>query len=237
MDTKLGKVTLTGIDAQTDLEQAHALSSRFDRVEWGILLGGTPTPRYPTIDFIREWAEQCRANGTRTAMHLCGRFARAWIENDEAIVDLARQFGRIQVNVVASRIDIDALVSAVKQGRHHDIITQHNQANELITERLAGVDNHSVLFDASGGRGVGPAQWPASLEGKACGYAGGMGPANVVEELGRIEQAAAGAPFWIDMEGQIRTPEDTLDLTKCEQVLTAVSGWEVSRERAPRFSR
>lgn len=237
MDTKLGKVTLTGIDAQTDMEQAHDLSRRFARVEWGILLGGTPTPRYPTIEFIRKWAEQCQAHGTRTAMHLCGRFARAWIEKDEEIVELARQFGRIQVNVVATRIDVDALVSAVKEGRHHDIITQHNGINEIITERLAGVSNHSVLFDASGGRGVGPAQWPAALEGKSCGYAGGMGPANVAEELSRIELASAGAPFWIDMEGQIRTPEDTLDLSKCEQVLTSVENWEITHERTSRLSR
>ena len=237
MNTQLSKVTLTGIDNTTDFEQAHVLSARFPRLEWGILLGGTETPRYPSIDLIGQWAMQCQEKGTRTAMHLCGKFARAWIDKDQEIVILARQFGRIQVNVVASRIDVNALVEAIKEGRHHDIITQHNQANEEITARLAGISNHSVLFDASGGRGVGPAQWPLALEGKTCGYAGGMGPANVVEELARIEQAAGGSSFWIDMEGQIRTPDDTLDLSKCEQVLSQVAQWEVGHERSPRFSR
>lgn len=230
------KITLTGIDQFTDLERAHALSAQFPRLEWGILLGTAETPRYPSVGFIGEWVRQCQERGTRTAMHLCGKFARAWIDNDPQVVSLASEFDRIQINVVADRIDVDALVNAVLEGRHPDIITQHNKANEKITSRLAGVGNHSVLFDASGGRGASPDAWPAAIAGKACGYAGGMGPENVSEELDRIAMAADGARFWIDMEGKVRTPEDKLDLEKCEQVLYRVNAWlapSMSHERTP----
>lgn len=115
-------------------------------------------------------------------------------------MNLARQFGRIQINVVASRIDVDCLVDDIQSGRHP-------------TQRLASDPGHSILFDASGGRGVGPLQWPDPIEGKLCGYAGGMGPTNVAFELERVSQHTGNRPFWIDMEGGLRNTEDCLDLS------------------------
>lgn len=229
-------VTLTGLDASTDLSRALALSQRHPLLEWGILLGGTETPRYPSISFIEQWARHAHQQGVSTAMHLCGKFARAWIDNDPAIVDLSRQFGRIQVNVVASRIDVDRLVAAIESGRHPNVITQHNDANITITQRLATHPAHSILFDASGGRGVGPTSWPDPIEGKVCGYAGGLGPSNVAGELDQIAQRVGTRPFWIDMEGKVRTPEDILDLDACAAVLAEVDRWvSQSRPSPPRL--
>ena len=215
-------VTLTGIDQSTDLDRAIELSHRHEMLEWGVLLGGTPSPRYPSISFIQAWANRANREGVPAALHLCGRFARAWIDNDPEIVALASQFGRIQVNVVAARINVDALIEAVRTQRHPNVITQHNDANQVITDSLSDVPTHSILFDASGGRGVGPEQWPSPVPGKVCGYAGGMGPQNVREELYRIATLAQKLPFWIDMEGRVRTPEDTLALDACDAVLSEV---------------
>ena len=215
-------VTLTGIDQSTDLDRAIELSRQHELLEWGILLGGTPTPRYPSIPFIQEWADRADRAGIPVALHLCGRFARAWIDNDPEVVSLANQFGRVQVNVVAARTNVDALVEAVRAQRHSNVITQHNDANQVITERLSDVPTHSILFDASGGRGVAPEQWPVPVPGKACGYAGGMGPLNVREELHRIAPLVQALPFWIDMEGRVRTPADKLDLDACSAVLSEV---------------
>lgn len=217
--------TLTGVDHQTDLDRALELSYRFPFLEWGVLLGGSPSPRYPSQDFIARWAERCHASRARTALHLCGVFARKWIEGDHQIVDLARQFGRIQVNMVASRIDVEALVEAIASARHPHVITQHNTANQSITDRLLAEPTHAVLFDASGGRGVMASDWPMAIEGKACGYAGGLSPENVETALDAIS-VVAGPAFWIDMEGRIRRNDDTLDLDRCEAVLRAVSRWQ-----------
>lgn len=217
--------TLTGVDEQTDIDRALSLSQRFPLLEWGVLLGGTLSPRYPKLPFIESWAAACRPFRARTALHLCGGFARKWIENDPHIVELARLFGRIQVNVVASRIDTDALVDAIQMARHPHVITQHNPANQDLTTRLMGEPAHAVLFDASGGRGVAAEHWPQAIQGKACGYAGGLSPENVADELAKIAPLA-GEAFWIDMEGRLRREDDTLDLDRCEAVLEAVGAWK-----------
>ena len=113
-------VTLTGIDQSTDLDRAIELSRQHELLEWGILLGGTPSPRYPSIPFIQEWADRADRAGIPIALHLCGRFARAWIDNDPEVVSLANQFGRVQVNVVAARTNVDALVEADEWQRRRD---------------------------------------------------------------------------------------------------------------------
>ena len=213
-------VTLTGVDAATPQTRLIDLSARFPKVEWGILLGRAETPRYPSIDLINKWADRREQHGLRMALHLCGGFARRWIENDAEIVALARRFDRIQVNVVASRIDLPMLVDGIRFVRHTNIITQHNAANEVLTASVMDCPNHSILFDTSGGRGVAPSAWPISFPGKACGYAGGLGPDTVAEQLALISQVAA-AGYWIDMEGQIRT-NDLFDLDRCERVLEIV---------------
>lgn len=220
--------TLTGVDEHTDVARALDLSRRFPWLEWGVLLGGDPSPRYPSWSFIERWALACESIGAHSALHLCGAFARKWIENDPQVVALARLFARIQVNVVARRIDVDALVDAIQSGRHPRVITQHNHANEIITARLASETGHAVLFDASGGRGVAATQWPMVIPGKACGYAGGLSPENVGSELDKIAQVA-GEAFWIDMEGRLRREDDTLNLDRCEAVLVAVSAWQGER--------
>jgi hypothetical protein len=58
--------------------------------------------------------------------------------------------------------------------------------------------------------------------GPFCGYSGGIGPATVVEILGRIA-APDGALYWIDMESGVRT-DGAFDLAKCEAVCRAVYG-------------
>ena len=63
----------------------------------------------------------------------------------------------------------------------------------------------SFLFDDSMGLGKASAQWPsppASL--LRFGFAGGLGAANLGEELRRMAIAAPGRCFWVDMERRAR---------------------------------
>ena len=83
----------------------------------------------------------------------------------------------------------------------------------------AGV-NCSTLFDLSHGAGVLPEQWPKPLPGIRCGYAGGLSPDNIKEQLTLISAAVGDTPIWIDMETHVRSNNDRLfDLGKVEQVL------------------
>ncbi len=64
------------------------------------------------------------------------------------------------------------------------------------------------------------------MPGIACGYAGGLGPDNLEEQLELISAAAGDCSFWVDMEGKLRTLDETecdwFDLGKARRCLEAV---------------
>jgi hypothetical protein len=63
-----------------------------------------------------------------------------------------------------------------------------------------------------------------------CGYAGGLGPANVADELPRIAAAAGARDFWIDMASSLREPgSGAFSLDACERVLAAVQTYSKLR--------
>ncbi len=84
----------------------------------------------------------------------------------------------------------------------------------------------SWLFDRSGGRGVVAERLPVHnrlLE--LAGFAGGIGPDNVMDVIRQINAASSPVlgPYWIDMESGVRT-DDRFDLGKVESVLEQVYG-------------
>lgn len=87
--------------------------------------------------------------------------------------------------------------------------------------------NMSVLNDASMGLGVAITTFedPPSIHDapRGCGYAGGIGPENVMQMLTAVAKVAQGTPVWIDMESSLRTVRsgegvDIFDLEKCAAV-------------------
>lgn len=82
-----------------------------------------------------------------------------------------------------------------------------------------------------------PSRWNAPGSQFNYGYAGGLGPDNVVEQIRKIEDTAskcltvpADKPYWIDMERRVRTDDDSaLDMTKVRAVLEACAPF-VARE-------
>ena len=86
----------------------------------------------------------------------------------------------------------------------------------------------SMLFDCSHGAGVLPKSWPNSIPSIKCGWAGGMGPANIATQIPRIDAAylAGGSsfPYWVDMETLVRTETkpDEFDLNKCLAVAAEI---------------
>lgn len=79
-----------------------------------------------------------------------------------------------------------------------------------------------MLYDVSGGKGIQPRKWHPPVEGVQCGYAGGIGPENVIEILKKVADVAGDTPFWIDMESRVRDEQDRFDLAKVESVLEQV---------------
>lgn len=222
-------VTLTGVDEHTPLDAVVDLSERFPFVEWGVLYSPNRAGkegRYPAVENALRILQELREHGVSTAVHLCGGGVIGALggrdANALALADLA---GRVQLNFNQARKALDlGTVDAFANRLGKPVITQHNKANETVHFHLTS-PFHQVLFDASGGRGTRPDQWPAVLPGIRCGFAGGLGPENVANEIDRIADASHGYPFWIDMESSLRDREDRFDLGICEEVLTAVEHW------------
>jgi len=223
----LTHITLTGVDDHTNLAELANLSERFPLVEWGFLYspkrqghGG----RYPSVATLLN-AFRTLPDTVRIALHVCGAGVPNLLANEAEVTGLveavAARGGRVQLNFSQSRggINLDALSTLLDRYPSLKVITQHNDANEGVWKRLCGHANYVALFDSSGGRGVERSAWPAPLHGIHCGYAGGLGPDNLAMELTRIRAAASGHPHWIDMEGKLRTEDDTFDLQRAEACL------------------
>lgn len=231
--------TLTGVDESTSFDWIIDTAQLHPRAEFGILLSATADGsdhRYPSRAFIEKFAGAMQGSMVNTALHICGRAVRMFVEGDYDIRGLAARFGRIQLNFNAQRVpfshkDLDAAIASFSR----PVITQHNEANACVAANITA-PNHHVLFDASGGRGIHAKEWPQRLHGKLYGYAGGFGPETLVFDIKGARDASGNAPFWIDMESHLRR-QNWLDTTICEDVLKCVSAWvdaekvKICRER------
>jgi phosphoribosylanthranilate isomerase len=212
-------VTLTGVGNNTDLRELADLSLEFPGVvEWGVLMSSKKAgePRYPTLKKI----EQIINLPTRFSLHLCGDYARQVnglgnCKDVQAII--TPNVRRIQVN---SKDYTLQYCYYFRQQIGRPVIIQWREKQWPIGE---WVEKFDWLYDCSGGTGKKPESWPIAENGfSMLGYAGGIGPDNVMEVVKTLRATAdRGAWFWIDMETQLRN-EECFSLKKCRQVLKAV---------------
>lgn len=219
---KIQFCSLTGADDEVKPEDLVALSKKYPFAEWAILLlpARAGTLRFPKLDWIREFAEVAR--DCHKAMHLCDDGFLGFVEGKKEILDIMKGFKRIQLNLkfgaVEGKYDTAQLVDRVKSLPQHEFILQYTKDKEGLLPLFKNVPNHAVLFDESAGRGISPDSWDAPLPGHFCGYAGGMNPLNVKQNLETLRDVAKGHTTWIDMETGVRT-DDHFDLQKVERVL------------------
>lgn len=217
-------ITFTGLDAHTDLRRAVFLTSRFP-IEWGVLFSKTRQglePRYPDGETqSRIWWSPLLGNGRKDCLgslsaHLCGQHARDVMEGRAPSIPVDLHYcRRVQMNhpepnPTAIRTFVAGWAPNLSGIAQTKADTFPSSARRV-----------QWLFDRSGGTGQRPGAWPRHPDGdRLVGYAGGIGPDNVLEVLGQI---GATGPYWIDMESGVRT-DDWLDLDKVEAVCRAVYG-------------
>ena len=239
----LDRVTITGADDNTSIEEMVAISKEFPFVEWGILVAGAIKAggtRFPSLLWQLTLAERA-ARELRLSLHVCGQYVANFLRIgymswpiDSA--SLYWQVQRVQLNThgavhMATNRPFDTIEMTGKQ-----FIFQLDDVNDYLfdTANYQGL-NCAGLFDTSYGAGKLPASWLFtgyderyfSYFGYAYfgyfGYAGGLGPENVVQQVEGIlaQRAQLGLgkrPFWIDMETRVRTAE-RLDMDKVRKVL------------------
>lgn len=207
----LGHVTLTGIDASTDLDQLP------DHVELGILYAAKPQgrPRYPARSKLVKMLQKLQ--GRKLALHVCGEEARQELLNYN-LADMTHLVQRIQVNGPWSTHYLNEVCARYSD---HEIVTQYNLRTSSMTHAVNGNNsNHAVLVDNSGGRGIRPDSWRRPDVLMHVGFAGGIGPDNVVDVLMQLSVGRMERPgWWIDMEGGLRNEDDLFDVGKARAVV------------------
>ena len=220
----MNRVTITGADDNTPIEALVDLAEEFEFVEWGILCSLTRgvDNRYPSREWCHKLAERMSdEHNLAVSMHVCGAWARRMFNGQDFWLELP------EVKWVAERIQVngkplgDASIAGLKLAApaQCQYIFQMPRADNYILQARAGGLDAVGLFDQSGGGGIyEPRIWTGMNEEEYVGYAGGLGPDNVVESVHGI-MTMRSKPFWIDMEGRVRDENDRLDLGKVRRVL------------------
>jgi hypothetical protein len=227
----LHTVTITGADDATDIDELVGLSDEFPFLELGILVSKSQegAPRFPSRSWIDRLGEVAihKQRRLRVAMHLCDRWMRELLTGDlvwEDLPSVSNFADTIQFNTNGLSVEpnprrfFDQLRGSRKLMRN--FIFQWNSVGEPLA-RLA-YDRHLYvmgLFDGSGGLGFRNIPFPM-------GFAGGLGPDNVLEQLDKILAAYGDrqSHTWIDVEDRVRTDDGVkLDMSRVRSVLEQVA--------------
>ena len=111
--------------------------------------------------------------------------------------------------------------------KNAQIIFQLDDVNNSLQDiaKKGGIDAVG-LFDLSGGDGILPTQWPQSNQ--YIGYAGGLSPDNLLQQLYAIE-TVCGSEIWIDAETHVRSNNDQLfDLDLVDKFLSIAEPYVIT---------
>ncbi len=232
-------VTVTGADDKTDIDKLIKLLKKFCFAEAGILLSEklAGTPRYPSMEWIEKFDDASRNNCIGSAGHICGQWTKDALHGEisptfEKLLSMLC-FDRFQFNTHGFKHHINyrfftEVVTRLKIFGQSAILQcdgvnlSHQDTTLIKAAKDRGVlDDIEVLFDLSSGAGVLPSEWPKAFDSVNCGYAGGLSPENVKEQILKIPFLASPYALpWIDAETKLRSDVDnTFDLDRVEAFL------------------
>lgn len=233
--SRLTRVTFTGADDTICFGRLADFAREHPIAEWGILIGSKEyhAHRFPSHRWIGEFLERVHKD-VNLSLHICGSQLRNIAKGMPLNVnfDLSR-FRRCQLNWHGEK---QGEISEHIRGAFLDmadrwdpeVIFQLDGVNDgLALACSRNMRRVSGLHDLSHGAGKVPDEWPATGNTHIyLGYAGGLGPDNLREELPKIAEAAQGE-YWIDMETKL-FDGTTFCLPACAEVLDIVEEWNLS---------
>ncbi|MGD0328754.1 MAG: hypothetical protein ABSB00_03560 [Minisyncoccia bacterium] len=229
-------VTVTGADDSIRPEELVPIAEEYPFVEFGILLSKKQQGRrrFPSSDWLKDlyilWFQN---KSYKLSGHLCGEWVRKLCLGDPSFFTEFGyhwyMFNRLQLNFHTEHHphDIKKMSDLIRQyHRDKPVIFQMEGVNDKIFHTIAyrwGIMAFR-LFDQSGGNGIVPKEWPKQ-QFEYCGYAGGLSPENLSQEMEKISEVASG-PIWIDAETLLRSQNDAVfDLDKVRRFLEAAKPW------------
>lgn len=242
-----------GADDSVSPELLVLLSKNYPFIEWGILfrpdLEGTP--RYASWDWTTRLCHlvaqashplninlNTNQSPMRLAAHLCGSRCQDVLDGNSEFISKLKNlgFGRVQVNATKANnvtinptiiretvLNIRKCMTAVPT---IEWILQYNEETRCLCDSflVEPEPNMSILYDSSCGLGIQMKDYPIPTNPDILyGYAGGIGPKNIMEMLAKIQHVSNGKAIWIDMETSLRTKvisdtgdvKDVFSIEKC----------------------
>lgn len=235
----LKKVTVTGADDKTKIDEMTQISKEYPFVEWGILLSESAMGvknRYPSLEWIKALYDSDFGYASQNNIlsgHICGKWVRdickgRWTIFDHPVAESLDMFDRFQINfspyidqIEDKKAFFKGFGPAAPKTRQF-IFQLHDVNHEIVVEAIQSGNNLNVaaIYDPSGGQGKLAPEWPQIHERMYAGYAGGLTPENVKDHLPKMKLGASGH-FWIDAESGFRT-DDWLDMDKVRKFLENV---------------
>ena len=221
-----------GADDSVEPGLLAAISAQHSWVEWGVLFRPDKEglPRYASESWLKQLGTVNAARTMRLAGHLCSTRVDELLRGETKFVRQMHEqvgFRRFQINATAPN-GVDTSVFSTDSGAAKcvaalrqvfaslpevEFIIQRNVATKPLWERLvdAPPPNISILFDDSMGLGVSTTTWPAppSDGNLLFGYAGGLSPVNIKEQVcwRRQRACARTARAYVD-PAMPHTPDD-----------------------------
>ena len=189
----------------------------------------------------REWCDEiCRTGKIPPELKTFFDSCRNFNTYDSLV---ARWQLNIPVETVP-KINVRALKQLINSHPEKRFIIQYNDNTRDAVEKLYDASVYfSVLYDASGGRGISPKYWRPPLYLRCPqGYSGGMSPENVADNLDKIAKVAKCPhvyyddtnrvigclkprdDIWIDAEGKLKT-DDKFDIVRARQYVLNAENW------------
>ncbi len=221
---KLKCITCSGANEFTCIDDLFALHREFPCVEFGIQVSGKKcgfdSKRFA---WLQDLKEQILISGIN--LNLALHLNQDWVDEfcDGNIVPELQEllswknaqgapmFQRVQLNFKIGRNEITPIPTELEAQMmrfpHLRFILSYNAANALLIKEIYHRHNviFDLLFDESFGEGIAPdcRQKPV-FDDIVQGYAGGLSPENVAEELQKIALLSPKALIFIDAEGKLK---------------------------------
>ncbi len=223
---KIDKITMTGADNDTSVQEMIKLTKDFPEIEWGILFSKNEgRNRYPS----QEWKESLVGNNLPLSAHFCGWWSGQVLGNQnwDLINSLHPDYKRIQLNYNFSKSkgwDLGGVIAFAERTPGRSIILQYNKSNSEVLNNLKDKhlpSNLHFLYDASGGRGTEIQSINDPILDSYTGYAGGLNVENTPRICSIIRNHNNQKNAWIDMESGVRT-NDYFDLSKVKTIVESI---------------
>ena len=238
---RLSFISCSGANEHTNIrELADTFGNLFDpEIVMGIQVSGMKasfnTPRYLWLESLYKYLEKTNTY-LNISLHINQDWAERFLNGDvpeEVHHFLTTNYKRgipfikaVQLNFklsdkIEKDIDADVLVKTMQRYPRQDFILSCNKRNNRFITRIYNESSYKFLclYDESFGEGIIPDQREAPLfEDRLQGYAGGLSPDNIIEELQKIEKLVdSDTEIFVDAEGKLKDANGKFSIAKAKE--------------------